>query len=218
MTFNYFLLLLSGVKITLALALLALLLGLTLGLVGAMAEFSRHKLIRYFFISYHSIIRGVPELLVIFFVYFGSSQVLNLFFTHPINVNPFAAGFIALGLLFGAYASQTIRGAFLTIHASQIDSGRALALTKWQTFYLIKLPQAWRYALPGLSNLWLVLLKDTALVSLIGCSELMMQTQAAAITTQQPFIFYAVAALIYLALTSISEGVFYWCHRSSTHT
>lgn len=218
MNSSYLFLLLSGLRITVAVAVSALIMGLILGMLGALGEFSKNKSIRYSFIAYHTIIRGVPEILVIFFVYFGSAQVLNYFFPKTVNLSPFLSGSIALALLFGAYASQTIRGAFLAIQSGQIEAAQALALNKYQTFWRIKLPQAWRYALPGLGNLWLVLLKDTALVSLIGLSELMMRTEAAAVTTQQPFIFYIVAAGIYLGLTSVSEVLLWIFSKDRRHS
>lgn len=207
--------LLVGLGVTIRLALSAVILGLLIGLVGAIAELSHYKLLRKLFIAFQAIIRGVPELLVLFFVYFGSSQLLNAIFRHAIAVNAFVAGVIALALLFGAYASQTFRGAFLMIPKGQIEAAKALAMKPWQTFRLILFPQALRHALPGLGNLWLVLLKDTALVSLIGLSDLMMRTQAAAVSTQKPFTFYFVAALIYLILTSISEFFMWKLNRNS---
>lgn len=215
MNSNYLILLFSGLAVTLATAICALILGLAMGTLGALGESARHSSVRYVFVTYHTIVRGVPEILVIFFVYFGSAQLLNSFFHNTININPFIAGSIALGLLFGAYASQTIRGAFLVIKQGQIEAAQALALSKYQTFWRIKLPQACRYALPGLGNLWLVLLKDTALVSLIGLADLMMNTQAAAVTTQKPFTFYMTAAVIYLGLTSISEALLFLLNKNN---
>lgn len=215
MNINYFILLCKGVLITLAVAICALFLGLILGMLGALGESSHQKNVRYLFVTYHTIIRGVPEILVIFFIFFGSAQILNTLFRNAININPFIAGSIALGLLFGAYASQTIRGAFLVIKRGQVEAAEVLALTKYQIFWQVKFPQAWRYALPGLGNLWLVLLKDTALVSLIGLADLMMNTEAAAVTTQQPFTFYATAAVIYLCLTSISEACLFFMNKNN---
>lgn len=209
----YLLQLILGLGVTLKVAVYALIFGLILGLLGALCEFSKHTWIRYTFITFNTIIRGVPELLVLFFIYFGSAEVLNHLFNNQVAVSSFAAGVIALGLIFGAYASQTLRGAFLAVPTGQIEAAKALGLNRRQSFSLILLPQAWRHALPGLGNLWLVLLKDTALVSLIGLSDLMMRTQAAAVTTQQPFTFYLAAATIYLMITSISEllmTVFHW--------
>lgn len=202
---NYLLQLIFGLGVTLKVALYALILGLILGLLGATGEFSKNLWLRYSLVGLNTIIRGVPELVVLFFIYFASSEILNSLFHYSGGVSSFVAGVIGLGLIFGAYASQTLRGAFLAIPKGQTESAKALGLNRWQHFYLILLPQAWRHALPGLANLWLVLLKDTALVSLIGLSDLMMRTQAAAVTTQKPFTFYFAAATIYLIVNSFSE-------------
>jgi len=199
--------LLAGAWITIQLALCAVLLGLLLGLLGAIGEASRVSAIRRFTITCISGIRGLPELVVIFFVYFGGTLLLSKLLGHYTNVSSFAAGVLALALLFGAYASQVFRGAFLAISSGQIEAGRALGLNRQQIFFHIQLPQAWRYALPGLTNLWLVLLKDTALVSLIGLSDLMNEAQVASSTTHRPFTFYITAAVLYLLMTSISQLV-----------
>jgi ABC-type arginine transport system permease subunit len=126
---------------------------------------------------------------------------------HYVNVSAFLAGTVGLALIFGSYASQVFRGAFLAIPLGQGEAARALGLNRRQVFAHILLPQAWRHALPGLSNLWLVLLKDTALVSLIGLADLMNKSQVAASTTHQPFVFFLTAALLYLIMTSISQGL-----------
>jgi His/Glu/Gln/Arg/opine family amino acid ABC transporter permease subunit len=204
---GYLPILLTGLILTLKVAIVALILGMILGLIGASAEASKVNWLRYLFIGYHSVIRGLPELLILFFIYFGGSEILNKIFRYSAGVSSFVAGVIGLAMIFGAYASQTFRGAFLAIPKGQTEAAKALGLDRWQRFRLILLPQAWRHALPGLSNLWLVLLKDTALVSLIGLADLMMQAQAAAVSTAKPFTFYFAAAVIYLILTSISEVI-----------
>lgn len=202
--------LLIGLGITLKVACFALVFGLVMGIIGALSEFSANKWLKTFFVTFNSVIRGLPELLVLFFIYFGGTLLFTQIFHLQNGISSFSASVIALGLLFGAYSSQTFRGAFLAVPTGQLDAAKALGLNRLQSFYLILLPQAWRHALPGLSNLWLVLLKDTALVSLIGLSDLMMRTQVAAVTTQKPFTFYFTAALIYLTLTSISEVIMYF--------
>lgn len=214
---SYLISLLIGLSVTLRVALLALGLGLIIGLAGALAELSQFNFLKRFFIVFQTMIRGVPELLVLFFVYFGSSEIINKLFHASVTVNSFFAGVIALGLLFGAYASQTFRGAFLMIPSGQVEAAKALGMKYWQTFWLILFPQALKHALPGLGNLWLVLLKDTALVSLIGLSDLMMRIQAAAVTTQKPFTFYFFAAVVYLILTSVSEIFMWYLNRRANH-
>jgi len=205
--YGFFPQILDGAWMTIQLAVCSLALGLILGLLGAAGESSKIRGLRYLAVSIISIIRGLPELLVIFFVYFGGTILLTNLMHHYVNVSAFFAGVIALGMLFGAYASQVFRGAFLVIPLGQTEAARALGLDRWQIFRRILLPQAARHALPGLGNLWLVLLKDTALISLIGLADLMSKAQAATSTTQKPFTFYLIAALLYLVMTSLSQGV-----------
>lgn len=196
---------LKGTLVTLELAGVSAIIGIALGLLGALGESLRTPWLRYPTKALIFIIRGLPELLVLFFIYFGLTLFLNHLSHHSVNVSPFAAGTIALSLIFGAYASQVFRGSFLAIDAGQTEAGAALGLTRWQIFTRIQIPQAWRHALPGLGNLWLVLLKDTAIVMLIGLFDLMGQAKLAASTTQQPFTYYLGATLIYLAITSVSQ-------------
>ncbi|MBV9576480.1 MAG: ABC transporter permease subunit [Gammaproteobacteria bacterium] len=204
---GFYLQVLWGALITVKLAVSALVLGIFLGLAGAFAESISFKWLRYLVIGCIFIVRGLPELLVLFFIYFGLSIALSFLFKQYVEVSAFVAGVIALSLIFASYASQVFRGAFLAIPTEQIEAGKALGLTAWQIFKFIQLPQAWRYALPGLSNLWLVLLKDTAIVSLIGISDMMGQAKMAANTMHQPFHFYFLAALIYLCITTVSQKI-----------
>ncbi len=208
--------LLLGLVTTIKVAFSALIFGFLMGLMGATAESSRVRMLQKIFIVWHTIIRGVPELLILFFMYFGAAEIINHFTHQNINVSSFWAGVIGLGFIFGAYSSQTLRGAFLAIPRGQIEAAKALGLSRGQTFRLVLLPQAWRHALPGLGNLWLVLLKDTALVSLIGLADIMMRSQNAAINTAKPFTFYLAAALAYLLLTSVSEVMLFYFRRRST--
>lgn len=210
--------LIYGVGITIKLACCALVFGMIFGLIGAGGESSRNRWVRYWFFAFGSVIRGVPELIVIFFVYFGGTLILSQVFHRSVQISSFVAGVIALGLIFASYASEVFRGAFLAIPKGQIEAAKALGLNRTQAFRLIKLPQAWRHALPGLGNLWLVLLKDTALLSLIGLADLMMRSQTAAVSTGKPFTFYITAAILYLLLTSISEVIVaYFNARANLH-
>jgi His/Glu/Gln/Arg/opine family amino acid ABC transporter permease subunit len=204
---GFFLQLITGAWITIQLALCALLLGLLLGLLGTAGETCRLSGVRRFVTALISGIRGLPELVVIFLVYFGGTLLFSKLLGHYVNLSPFVAGVLALALLFGAYASQVFHGALLAIPKGQLEAGRALGLNREQLFFHIQLPQMCRHALPGLGNLWLVLLKDTALVSLIGLHDLMNSAQVAASTTHRPFTFYLLASLFYLLITSISQLV-----------
>lgn len=198
---------LAGTWVTLKLASAACVFGLIFGMVGALLESIQTTWLRYTTTSVIFLIRGLPELLILFFIYFGCTAILNKLLGRYVEISPFVAGVIALGSIFGAYASQVFRGAFLSIERGQIDAGLAMGLSRRQIIMRIQIPQAWRHALPGLGNLWLVLLKDTAIVTLIGLSDLMNQSKLAASTTHQPFTFYLVAAGIYLVITSLSQTV-----------
>lgn len=210
--------LILGTWVTIKLASCALLFGLIVGLIGMLGESRKITFVRYITYSFIALIRGLPELIVLFFIYFGSGFVLTKLFGHYVEVTSFTAGVVALGLIFGAYASQTFKGAFRAIPAGQQEAALALGLSRIHIFSKILLPQAWRHALPGLSNLWFVLLKDTALVSLIGLADLMNNAQIAASSTRKPFTFFVVTAIIYLLLTSISQYILsYFIQRSNRH-
>ena len=134
-----------------------------------------------------ALLRNLPEILVVLLVYFGSSEVVEMITGEYIEFGAFGCGVFALSLIFAAYASQTLRGAIQAIPKGQWESGAALGLSKGYTFLHIIMPQVWRHALPGLSNQWLVLLKDTALISLIDVDDLMRQAQLINTNTHQPF-------------------------------
>jgi len=198
----------AGTLMTVKLALSALCLGLVLGLLGALAKTSPFKPLRWIGGTYSTIVRGVPELLWVLFIYFGSvalmSQLGDLLGLPGLELSAFAAGVIALGLCFGAYATEVFRGALLAIPKGHREAGLALGLSKGRIFSKLVLPQMWRIALPGLGNLFMILMKDTALVSVIGLEEIMRQAQNGVTTTKEPFTFYMVAAMIYLGLTILA--------------
>ncbi|WP_270826709.1 arginine ABC transporter permease ArtQ [Aeromonas sp. Y318-1] len=198
-------LLLDAAWMTLGLALASLVGGMVLALAFSAAELSKQRALVWPVATLTTLIRGLPELLVVLFIYFGSTQVLFLITGEYVEFSPFACGVLALSLLFASYATQTLRAALNAVPAGQRLAALALGLDKRHIFFRIVLPQAWRHALPGLGNQWLVLLKDTALVSLIGVNEMMRQAQMASASTYQPFTWYAAAALIYLAISLVSE-------------
>lgn len=198
-------LLLDAAWMTLGLALASLVGGMVLALAFSAAELSKRRWLVWPVATLTTLIRGLPELLVVLFIYFGSTQVLFLITGEYVEFSPFACGVLALSLLFASYATQTLRAALNAVPAGQQLAALALGLGKGHIFFRIVLPQAWRHALPGLGNQWLVLLKDTALVSLIGVNEMMRQAQMASASTYQPFTWYAAAALIYLAISLVSE-------------
>ncbi len=190
---------------TVQLAFVSLLVGLVIAVVFAGGEMSRLKVIKWPTTAFVTIIRGLPELLVVLFIYFGSTQVLFLITGDFVEVSPFLSGVIALSLIFASYAAQTIRGALKAVHKGQREAASALGISRSRAFVRIVLPQAVRHALPGLTNQWLVLLKDTALVSLIGVTDLLKQAQMTSAATHEAFTWYAIAAAIYLVITLITQ-------------
>ena len=200
---DYFSLMLTAALMTLGLAVCSLVLGLFLGMLFAVLEANR-------FVGKPTavlvaLLRGLPEILVVLLVYFGSSELVELLTGEYVEFGAFGCGVFALSLIFAAYASQTLRSTIQAIAKGQWESGTALGLSKGYTFLRIIMPQVWRHALPGLSNQWLVLLKDTALISLIGVDDLMRQAQLINTNTHQPFTWYGIAALIYLLVTLVSQ-------------
>jgi polar amino acid transport system permease protein len=204
---------LRGLKITIQLAVVALPVGLLLGFAAAGAMLSSKGWLRAIGFGYTTVMRGLPELLTLFVVYNGLGLLINLILTRwgpegaSFELSPFIAGVIALGLVFGAYAGEVLRGGFQALHKGQIEAGMAVGMRPAQVFFRVKLPQVWRFALPGLGNLWINLLKDTALVSVIALDDLMRMTRVAVGATKQPFTFFLAACLLYWALCVISELV-----------
>lgn len=214
--------LLTAASTTLGLALSALVVGLILAMLFTSWEAVKFLPLAWLGSSVVLVIRGLPEILVVLAIYYGSSQLLltlsdgfslNLGFRElhiqlaieNFDVSPLLCGVIALSLLYAAYASQTLRGALHAVPQGQREAGLVLGMSKSTIFFRLIVPQMWRYALPGLGNQWLVLLKDTALVSLISVNDLMLQTKSIAIRTQQPFTWYLLAAALYLIITLVSQ-------------
>ena len=204
--------LLRGLLVTIQLALAALPVGLLLGFLAAGCALSSRGWLRVIGTGYTTVMRGLPELLTLFVVYNGLGLLLNSLATwwNPdarVELSSFVAGVIALGLVFGAFAGEVLRGAFQALQKGQIEAGKAIGMRPSQVFFRIMLPQVWRFALPGLGNLWINLLKDTALVSVIALDDLMRMTQVAVRSTKQPFTFFLAACLIYWAMCVVSEIV-----------
>ena len=203
MFFDFLSLMFTAALMTLGLAVCSLVAGLLLSMLFAVLEANR--VVGKPMAVLVALLRGLPEILVVLLVYFGSSEVVEMITGEYIEFGAFGCGVFALSLIFAAYASQTLRGAIQAIPKGQWESGVALGLSKGYTFLHIIMPQVWRHALPGLSNQWLVLLKDTALISLIGVDDLMRQAQLVNTNTHQPFTWYGIAALIYLVVTLVSQ-------------
>jgi polar amino acid transport system permease protein len=212
--------LLAGAWTTITLAVTAALAGLAIGLGVAWAKNAQGWGPRALGEAYTTVFRGLPELLTLFLVYYGAPRLAaaalalgeRLFGLEASGATPavsaFWAGVAALALIFGAFSSETFSGALRGVPKGQTEAAMALGLTRGQTVRLVIVPQMWRLALPGLSANWMTLLKDTALVSVIALPDVMRQSYLAALSTKQPFFFYLVACLIYLALAGLSALVF----------
>ena len=212
--------LLEGLALTLGVALASLAVACALGLAGAAAKLSRSRVAAGVAQLYTSVIRGVPDLVLMLLVFYGGQLLVNVLaqrlgHDEYIDIDPFVAGVLTIGFIFGAYLTETFRGAFLAVPAGQREAGYAFGMTRWQVLRRITAPQMLRHALPSLSNNWLVLVKSTAIVSLIGLNDMMQKAQQAAGSTRQPFVFYAAAGVLYLAVTSVSELGFAWLARRS---
>lgn len=202
--YNLLLLVLQGALMTIVVSLLSLFFGMILGIIFLGLQKAPFRPIGIFFEVLLMMLRGLPEIVMIFLVYYGGSQVLiNL----NINFSPFFAGISALSIIFGAYASQTLRGAIESIPQGQWLAAKALGLPRLKTFQQIIIPQMWRLALPGLTNQWLSLMKDSSLVSTIGIGELIFYTNSVIKVTHQPFMWYIIAAILYLCFTISSNFV-----------
>lgn len=205
--------LLQGAVVTLEVALLSLIFGTALGILGAAAKMSTLAWVRVPVTVLVNLVRGVPEFLILLIVYFSLPAFLSSLAGTDVSISPLVGGVFALSLVFGAYASETFRGGFVAVPKGQLEAARAFGMPRTRIFARIHLPQAWRYALPGVSNLWQTLLKDTSLVSVLGLEEIMRKADIAAQVTKRPFNFYVAAALIYLAFILLSGPTFAWLER-----
>jgi arginine/ornithine transport system permease protein len=210
--------LLEGATVTLSVALASLAVAVLLGLAGALAKLSRSRMARGVAGVYTTLIRGVPDLVLMLLVFYGGQLGINtlapmLGHEDYVDIDPFVAGVLTIGFIFGAYLTEAFRGAFLAVPPGQREAGLAYGMSPRQVLVRITLPQMLRHALPALSNNWLVLIKSTAIVSIIGLSDLMTRGQQAAGTTREPFSFYLAVAVIYLAFTSMSELAFAWANK-----
>lgn len=210
-------LLLSGTWMTIQLALLSLLLSVIIGLIGASSKLSSIKILRYIATAYTTLIRSVPDLVIMLLLFYslqlGFNQITEALQMDQIDINPFVAGVITLAFIYGAYFTETFRGAFQSVPKGQIEAAMAYGMTPWQVFHRVLFPQMMRFALPGIGNNWQVLIKATALVSIIGLTDIVKITQDAGRSTMQLFFFSIVAAAIYLAITTVSNLILMWLER-----
>jgi His/Glu/Gln/Arg/opine family amino acid ABC transporter permease subunit len=200
---------LAGAWLTVQISVCAYLVGVGLGLLGAGAKLSKHTVLLRIGDVYTTIVRAVPELLLIILLYYtGTSALKNLLvalgFGEDLQVNAFAAAVAALGFIQGAYMTEVFRGAILAVPKGQMEAARAFGMHPSLRFRRVLFPQMMRYALPALGNLWLVILKDSSLISVVGFSELLFSGKTAAASTRHYFLFYSVTGFAFLVLTVLS--------------
>ena len=198
----------GGLAVTLGVAAASLAVACLFGLLGAVAKLSRSRAARWSANVYTTLIRGLPDLVLMLFIFYGGQIALNHVAERQgwgyIDVPPFAAGVLTIGFIFGAYLTETFRGAILAIPKGQIEAAQAFGLSRGRVIRRIVLPQMVRHAIPGFANNWLVMVKATALVSIIGLDDMVHRANLASASTREPFTFYAAIALIYLAITTVS--------------
>ncbi len=205
----YYLAILQGSVLTVGVSLSALGVAVLLGLLGAAAKLSGRPLLVALATGYTTIIRGIPELVLMLLVFYGGTIGINSLIEAMgseafVDINPFLAGVLTIGFIYGAYMTETFRGAILAIPAGQMEAAWAFGMSRSQTFLRITAPQMVRYALPGFTNNWLVLIKATALVSLIGLQEMTYLAKQASAATRSPFEFLLFTAALFLIYTSVS--------------
>ena len=194
---------------TIAVSITAMLIGFFFAAIFTLLKLSKHKSLNLIGNFYTTVIRGVPELLVIYLFFFGGSSaimyVASIFgYFEYIEINAFVTGSLAIGIISGAYSTEVFRGAIQSIDKGQFEAAKVLGISRFGQFYKIIMPQMLRLAIPNLSNVWQITLKDTSLISVTGLVEIMRQSYVAAGSTRDPLFFYSVAALLYLFLTFIS--------------
>ncbi|WP_352805317.1 ABC transporter permease subunit [Mesorhizobium sp. M0909] len=207
-------------SVTVLLSVLGFALGAVFGGLAAAGRLHNSQLLRFLALGYCTVFRGVPGLLTIYLLYYGGSVALtslghSLGGSGFVGVPAFATGTLAIAIISGAYQAEVYRGAYLAIDQGQHDAACALGLNRLQRLRQVIFPQLLRYALPGLGNVWQLVLKDSSLISVIGLVELMRQAQIAAGSTREPFIFYIAAALLYLAIASVTGNAFYRLERKA---
>jgi arginine/ornithine transport system permease protein len=199
----------EGTILSLEVSLASLFIAMFLGIFGALSKLSSSRPLQLAAQVYTTVIRGIPDLVLMLLVFFGGQVFINQIgplvgYDEYIDINPFIAGVSTIGFIFGAYMTETFRGAILAVHKGQIEAGSAYGMSRLLIFRRITLPLMVRHALPGFGNNWLVLIKTTALVSIIGLDDMVRKAGLAAGATRKPFTFYLVVAINYLIITSVS--------------
>lgn len=234
---------LKGALLTIEVAVLSLLLAMLLGMLGVLAKMAPYRWARAIATLYTTIIRGIPDLVLMMLIFFGGQILLNnglswfnefinqwltardpnhewvAYLPDYVDISPFVAGVLTIGFIFGAYMAETFRGAILAVDKGELEAAKAYGMSAAMSFRRILLPQMIRHAIPGFGNNWLVLLKTTALVSIIGLEDMVRISSLAAGSTKMPFTFYMAVAIIFLFFTSVSTGLLKLLERKfSIHT
>lgn len=200
-----------GLLVTVSVAVLALVLATLLGALGSAAKLSRSLAPRAVAQGYTTIVRGVPDLVLILLIYFGGQRLLNgvggLLGASHMDISKFWAGVISIGFIYGAYLTETFRGAYMAVPRGQAEAARALGIKPLVILWKVLLPQIMRVALPGYGNVWMVLIKSTAVISVIGLGDLVGLADKAGKASRQPFLFMAAVILVYLAITWVSTQI-----------
>lgn len=211
----------QGTWQTIQLAILSFLAALSFGIAGVIAKLSHSKVFRTIAKLYTTLVRAVPDLVLMLLIFYGLQLGLNqlsqFFHWLDFSIDPFLAAVTTLGFIYGAYFTETFRGAYLAIPKGQLEAGLAFGLSYRQIVTKILMPQMLRHAIPGINNNWQIILKATALVSIIGLSDLVKATQDAGYNTQHNFFFIMVAGIIYLLLSSFTQLIMIWLEKKTQH-
>jgi histidine transport system permease protein len=208
----------AGTLTTIELSILSLIVSFAIGLLGATAKLSKNRVLNIIGTIYTTLIRGIPDLVLMLLIFYSLQIWLNDFSDwlgdvqsyvdiEQINLDPFTSGVITLGFIYGAYFTETFRGAFMAVPRGQLEAAKSFGMKPGKIFRRILFPQMMRYALPGLANNWQVILKATALVYLIGLTDVIKACQNAGEATFRTFFFFCIAGLLYLAMTTVSNGI-----------
>ncbi|KAA8997380.1 ABC transporter permease subunit [Affinibrenneria salicis] len=212
MVAEYLPLLARGAALSLCVMLMALVVALLLGLINAVIKLFGPRWLRWLSTGYTTLVRGVPELVIMLLLFFGGEMLVNGFLGllgfGSIRFNTFVSGVLAIGFVFGAYYTETFRGAFQTVDRGQLEAAVAYGMTPGQVFRRIMLPQMLSFAIPGINNNWLGLMKASALVSILGLEDMVWLAEQAGRATQKPFLFYFLVSVIYLLITALSSWLF----------
>jgi octopine/nopaline transport system permease protein len=209
--------------VTLAVTAVALVIGAVIGTIVASAKLSGNFFLVTLGSIYTTVFRGVPELLIIYLIYFGGSSAItaigqSLGYEGFLGLPSFAAGALAVGIISGSYQAEVFRGAYLAISKGELEAASAIGMNHGLRLRRIIMPQVLRYALPGIGNVWQLSLKDSALISVTGLAELMRTSQVAAGSTRQYFLFFIVGGALYLVLTSLSDQLFNRAERRANRS